>query len=240
MESCAILSVLRNEGSKWLQSTLNAWASFADTIVALDDGSTDDTAAILQACPKVQYHSRDGLPMWGQEAGVRQQLWRLGVASGADWLFVLDADMLPASNPRKLMTRPADAVCFSLYDLWSLHPPLYRYDGAWQAHANYRVWAVRNPGSSFEDAWPTRGIHTGHFPMNLPVTRPVYATTECSLLHLAYSDAAARQQKAQQYAEASWQMSPAEQAHAASIADALVHAAPVPFAIEYDIVKAEV
>lgn len=240
MESLAVISVLRNEASRWLQSTLTAWADFADVIVALDDGSDDATPALLQACPKVQYHRRDSLPMWGQEAPVRQALWRLGVAANTDWLMILDADMVPACSPRSLMVQPADAIAFKLYDLWSLQPALYRHDSHWQAHHCPRIWAVRNPGSVFDDQWPERGIHCGHLPMNLQGSRLIYAPDEYSLLHAAYSDAESRQQKAEQYAAKAWQLTQTEQEHAASILDSLVHLAPVPFPIEWPIVKAAV
>lgn len=234
----AILCILRNEASRWLPSVLNAWSQFADVIVALDDGSTDATPAILQSNPKVQYHRRHGDPMWGAEAGARQELWKLGVASGADFLFVLDADMVPACDPRPLLAEQADAVAFKLYDLWSLHPPLYRWDGYWQAQNHHRIWCVKNPGPAFEDRWPERGIHCGHLPLNLTGNRLVYAPQEHSLLHLAYSDKEERKKKAEQYASKAFQLSRTEQVHAQSIEDALVHLAPVPFPIEYDVRKA--
>lgn len=238
METLAILLVCRNEASRWLPSVLNAWEQFADAIIALDDGSTDATPDILQASSKVVYHRRqDAEPMWGAEAPVRQYLWQLGVASGHGWLFVLDGDMVPAKNPRPLLAAQADAVAFKLFDLWSLEPPLYRWDGYWQAANNYRVWCVRNPGRDFVDEWPDRGIHCGHFPHNLPIQRVVHAPIEYSLLHAAYSDREARAAKAAQYRSRAWQLSQMEQAHAASIEDNLVHLAPVPFPIEYEIRK---
>lgn len=216
----AILSLLRNEADKWLPSTLPAWAAFADVIVALDDGSDDATPELLQACPKVQYHRRQAEPAWGAEQPARQELWRLGVASGADWLMVLDGDMVPACDPSILFTGvEPDAVAFLLYDLWSINPYRFRYDGFWQAHNAFRIWAVRNPGPGFEDAWPARGIHCGHFPHNLPVNRALYAPPEYGLLHLAYSDEESRQRKLEQYMSKAGQLSRQEYEHAASITE---------------------
>lgn len=235
----AVCSVLRNEASKWLPSVLKAWESFADIIVALDDGSTDDTAAVLQACPKVEYHKRSAeQPMWGNEAPVRQELWTLGAASEAAWLLFLDGDMLPAADPRRLFETPTDAVAFKLYDLWQLHPPLYRMDGAWQAHNTARIWAVRNPGPAFVPHWNARGIHCGHLPGNLKCDRILIAPEEMSLLHLAYSDKEARKNKFEQYRSAAAIMSPDEQAHAASIADPMVQADLLPFGIQWPLSKA--
>lgn len=239
MAQLAVLCVLRNEASRWLPSALKAWSQFSDCIVALDDGSTDATPQILQANPKVHYFRRqDSQPLWGAESGVRQELWRLGVASGAEWLFVLDSDMVPACDPRPLLAPQADAVAFRLYDLWNLHPLLFRTDGFWQAHHGYRIWCVKNPGPAFEDFWPDRGIHCGHLPRNLDINRVIYAPPEYSLLHAAYSDPESRRLKAEQYASRAWQLTQAEQEHAGSIMDGAVKLAEIPFPTEYEIRKA--
>lgn len=234
----AVLTVVRNEATRWLPSVLAAWADFADTIIALDDGSTDATPQVLQACSKVVYHRRAAdEPMWGSEAPVRQYLWQLGVASGYPWLMVLDADMVPARDPRPLLAPQADAVSFKLYDLWQLDPIKYRHDGFWQAHNTHRLWAFRNPGLDFEDRWPERGIHCGHFPSNLAPKRVVYAPTEYSLLHYAYSDPASRTEKLFQYRSKAAQLGKFEQMHAASIADATPSLSSLPFTPQYAVHK---
>jgi hypothetical protein len=237
--SLAVLCLVRNEANRWLPSILNGWASFADVIVALDDGSTDSTPELLHSHPKVELTRRQAAgPMWGQEAPARQQLWQLGIASGCDWLMVLDADMIPARDPRPLLHASADAIAFLLYDLWHLHPALYRDDGYWQAHRFHRTWAVRNIGPGFADQWPDRGLHTGHFPLNLQIQRQVFAPPEFSLLHLAYSDARERSRKAEQYASKAHVLTRQEQLHAASILDGTVACKPLPFPVEYAVEKA--
>jgi len=175
--------------------------------------------------------------MWGAESSARQELWRLGVASGATWLFVLDADMVPACDPRKLLHPSADAVAFRLFDLWNLHPPLYRDDGYWRAHAVPRTWMVKNPGPGFADAWPERGIHCGHLPLNIEIERQIFAPLEHSLLHLAYSDKDSRAAKAEQYAAKAMQLTQMEQQHAASITDSFVKLKPLPIPVEYPLRK---
>lgn len=237
----AVLCLCRNEASRWLPSLLQGWAAFADAIIALDDSSTDSTVELLQSCPKVELHRRQpGEAMWGQEASARQELWRLGVASDAEWLLCLDADMIPACDPRPLLHPAVDAVAFRLYDLWHLDPPLYRTDSYWRGHEYPRIWAIRNPGSGFEDCWPDRGLHCGHFPLNLTYKRCITAPPEHSLLHLAYSDKDSRLAKRQQYMSQAMRLSPQELAHAASITDSPVQLSRIPFPIEYSIEKASV
>ena len=221
MPTLAVASLIRNEINHWLPSVLNAWTSFADTVIILDDNSNDGTYEYLQKQPKVQLFQReDKTPMWGQEVIARQELWRLAVQSKADWIMIADGDMVPACDPSILFTGvEPDAVAFLLYDLWSINPYRFRYDGFWQAHNAFRIWAVRNPGPGFEDAWPARGIHCGHFPHNLPVNRALYAPPEYGLLHLAYSDEESRQRKLEQYMSKAGQLSRQEYEHAASITE---------------------
>ena len=233
MPNLVVASVLRNEAKRWLPSVLKAWESFADIILCLDDGSTDETPDILRACSKVDYYRRDDTPMWGNEAPVRKLLWDLAVNSGADWIMIEDADMLPAKDPRPLMDSPVDAVAFRLYDLWSLQPPMYREDGFWQAHTSPRLWAFRNPHTVETAIWPARGIHCGHVPSNLNPARVMLAPPEYSLLHLAYSDADARATKAAQYRSKYHIMAPQEIAHANSIEDKLVKCNLLPFGVEW-------
>ena len=234
----ATLCVCRNEANRWLGSVLEAWSQFSDVIIAIDDGSTDDTGWLLREFPKVDYYLREASePMWGNEAEVRQALWRLGVHSGAEWLMVLDADMVPARDPRSLLDTPASSIAFNLYDLWSTDPLQYRKDGFWQAHNNWRIWATRNPGPVFEDQWPDRGIHCGHFPANLQAGRVVYASEDYGLLHFAYSDSDERYRKYCQYAEKYSQLSEQEWLHAASIVDTPPTLASLPFPVEWDIRK---
>lgn len=234
----AILSIIRNEARRWLPSVLRTWEQIADTIIVLDDNSDDDTPQLLKASPKVDYRRRGVLtPMWGDEAPVRQALWDLFINSGADWGLWLDADMLPASNPRSLFVDEVAAVAFPLYDLWSIKPYLYRHDGYWKAHTNPRIWAVQRPRDGFEAKWNDRGIHCGHLPLNLSLPRVIIAPPEYSLLHLAYSDAAERAAKYAAYMSRSFQLNRTEYEHAASIIDRSVECNLLPFPVEYDIAK---
>ena len=66
---------------------------FADLVVALDDGSTDDTRAVLEAHPLVHTvltnPRRDGYAGW-DDAANRNRL--LGAGARPSWIMSLDAD----------------------------------------------------------------------------------------------------------------------------------------------------
>jgi hypothetical protein len=65
--------------------------------------------------------------------------------------------------------------------------------------------------------WNERGVHCGHFPANLLSRRIVYAPSDYSLLHLAYSTPELREAKHAQYMTVAEQLSDFERAHASSI-----------------------
>lgn len=235
----AVCSLLRNEATRWLPSVLKAWSSFASVIVALDDGSTDGTKELLASNPNVLLRHRYAeQPAWGNESPARQHLWEIAVTeSGCDWLFFLDGDMVPASDPRSLFDAPVDAIAFRLYDMWGLNPPCYRDDAYWCGHKHPRVWAVKNPKTLAGDAWNGRGIHCGHIPTNLFPERVLVAPQEMSLIHLAYSDHQSRLDKHAQYASKFSQMSMQEIDHAQTIVDKHYSIEALPFPIQYPLSK---
>lgn len=232
-----VAALVRNEADRFWRSALEAWSQFADLIVVVDDGSTDGTAWITREFSArgevrgIALDSDNG--MWGKEASARAALWEQACyhANVGDYIFILDADMVPARDPRPLLASSPDAVAFTLYDLWS--PNEYRCDGFWQGHTAHRVWLVRR-GEEPEEGWKwnERGVHCGHLPSNLVGGRMVYAPADFSLLHHAYVSPALREQKHAQYMSVRDQLSPFELAHADSIL-APATLTPLPFTPQY-------
>lgn len=222
-ERVIVAALVKNEAHKYLASCLASWNDFADEIVLLDDGSTDDSAALAEEAGAVVVGRHSDAAAWGAEANARAALWAHAAdrAAPGDWIFVLDADMLPLQSPKDLPLEGYDGVTFSLYDLWgrSLHTLWYREDERWTAHCVPRLWMVRRPPTTFAPEWSDRGIHCGHFPINLRLSRVLYAPQDYSLLHAAYLDARDREEKLQRYASVREQLSQQEWLHAASIGD---------------------
>jgi hypothetical protein len=216
MPDIVVATLVRNEADRFWRSALEAWSTFADRIVVLDDGSTDDTAQIADDAGALVRQRGAGVSAWGQEAPARAELWEHALAESDedDYIFVLDADMTPLRDPRPLLSTRPEGVAFNLYDLWTPHA--YRADGFWQAHLHPRLWMVRRPSEDIEWFWSERGIHTGHFPLNLQVT-PLIAPPAFGLLHYAYATPQLRAAKHAEYIRVAKQLSDTEMLHAASI-----------------------
>lgn len=210
MEGLTVASIVRNEASRFLARALDVWGEFADRIVVLDDGSTDETPDILHDAG-VEVHS-EPVGMFGEEWKARKRLYEL-VSGSEGWVLWLDADQIPSSDPRPHLIAPS--VAFRVFDLWS--EDTYRSDAWWTGH-NHCWWrAIYAPAyTGVAPRWNERGWHSGHLPENLP--GPVHPVPEsCSILHYAYATPELRAKKAQMYRELGPHLTLKEQFHAKTI-----------------------
>lgn len=203
-----------------ITSSVAAWSSFADEVLLLDDGSEDRTVEKAKEEGAVVVSAESG-GTWGEEAPLRKELWDRACERTVpgDWIFILDADMVPSKDPRLLCIK--DAVAFPLFDLWTEYSDgmlMYREDAMWQGHLNPRVWLVKRVEEPEEGwQWNPRGVHCGHLPLNYDVASFTIAPSDYGLLHYAYVDSERRNKKFLQYKRLWSQLSPREQFHARSI-----------------------
>lgn len=238
MSRVVVVSMIRNEADRFLESALVAWDEFADKIVIVDDNSTDDSRVIARSFSKVRLHHREELyvPAWGDEAPARAELFDVAMkeTEPGDFLLWLDADMTPLRDPRPLFSDLHDTYAFPLYDLWTLDAdrPLYREDAMWYGHRAPRAWAIRRP-ESFEARWNRRGVHCGHLPANWQGRNVLFAPCDYGLLHYGYAAPHLRAEKLEQYRRLSHQLTEAERHHAESIGDETPNLKPLNYYISW-------
>jgi len=241
-----VATVVKDEAARYLPSCLDCWSDFSDRIVLLDDGSTDGTRELCVAYSNVDYFNLpDALDLWGHEAPHRAALFNKAMGSGkaGDVVFWLDADMVPARNPRELFElESVTQWAFPLYDLWGIdgnRRPIFRDDSFWRGHTNPRVWAIRIPEeldlASLE--WTNkRGIHSGHIPAtwwDKYRDSPLIVPQDHALLHYGYHTEADRLDRHERYLMVKRLMSEEEIAHARSIIDPEPTLKRLPFKPEY-------
>lgn len=237
MPSLCVAAMVKDEADNYLPSALDAWGQFADRIVVLNDNSTDTTADICKDAGAFVV-DWEGQPAWGRETPPREALWKVAIQSGTDFIMVLDADMVPARDPKDLLIGGIDGVLFYLYDLWSgTH---YRSDHYWRGHTVPRLWCVRNPQQSQGQRWSGRNLHSGHFPSNLRMDRVLTAPKDYSLLHYAYALPEDRTRKKVQYLSNGKYLTRHEWLHASSIDELEPNLLPLDIAVTWNLQKSSV
>lgn len=179
--------VCRNEAApdRYLRLAVENALSYCDSVVCVDDSSTDDTVGVLSEYPRVEIVSLRGAQsagegFWGHdEATPRARLWvEAAKRAGPDgWIWVFDADhelvgLSPADLRACCRSEIVNAWAFPLWDCWD-SPNTMRVDGYWQAHKHPRPWLFKaHPTPDFIPDWTRidrKGVHTGHCPPNYPL-----------------------------------------------------------------------
>lgn len=247
MARIIVASIVRNEADRYLPSALEAWSSFADEIVAIDDDSDDDTPNLLaDAGAQLRRASLLGLegPAWGREAPYRRTLFNfaLDAADDSDIILWLDADMTPARSPAEIFSEGGDVFLFNLYDLFQLDPPAYRHEPPyWVAARGWRPWALRAGYAKTlsTDGWD-RGIHSGHIPgYNRLTAVEVFMPPSFGLLHYGYATSADRIRAADRYATVADDLTEQERAHASTILDDSPQLVELPYEPDWELRRAK-
>src|SRR5215210_506784 len=195
----AVLVPARNTAADlpgWLESA----GRFADAVVALDDGSTDDTAAILAASPLVarllRNPVRPGYAGW-DDAANRQALLDAAAEIGPRWVLYLDADeridSADGAALREFLESRADPGAAYGFRVFRMAGDERRYDqaGLWV----YRLFSYRR-----EARLPGNRLHLVPVPVDVPRDR--WRKTTIRIKHLAGLDEPRRRRRFEKYAEA--------------------------------------
>jgi glycosyltransferase involved in cell wall biosynthesis len=189
----ALLQV--HNGAELLPGYLDNLRGKVAGVIALDDGSSDDTRRILAdsdlVCHVIERVRRD--PHVWDEPGNRMQLAAAARTVGAGWVIGLDVDeRLPANFvPRAaLLIGRARREGISAYALWLRElwdrPDCYRVDGVWGSKRVARLFDLRAGGT-----YDTAELHAQWAPLETKKNGK-YVQAEIQIFHLGVVDRQAR------------------------------------------------
>ena len=177
----------RNE-ARYLPGWLENVAPAVDGIIAIDDGSDDETASLLSAHPKVVKLISNPPGGGWNERGNHMALIKAARAHGGDWVLAIDADERLeqgfAARRSHLLeeadARGIEAYTLQLRELWGSRGQ-YRSDGIWGGKARYRLFRNRPEHTKFDP----RPLHRYWMPLEI-VSRlaTVGAHLDVNLYHL--------------------------------------------------------
>lgn len=192
----------RNE-QRFLPGWLENVAPCVEAIVALDDGSTDATADLLKAHPKVieLLRNRPGRP-WDERAN-QMALIVAGRRHGASWFLCVDADeRLEQSSYARIpdLLREADpdgihTYAMHLRELWGDRQH-YRCDGSWDHERRYRLFRNDPTHRKFDP----RPLHRLWMPLEIAANVETCGRhSDLNLYHLRLISAADRAARVERY-----------------------------------------
>lgn len=189
----------RNVGSD-LPDYLDSASRFCDAIVALDDGSTDDTAEILAAHPLVKILLRE--PRRETYAGWddgrnRNRLLEATAELDPQWVISVDADerMDPsdAAALRDFISYDAIPACAYQFRIFRMAGDLEHYD------PNF-LWVCRLHGFEPGQRIPDRGLHMVPIPSS--ISPQAWLQTTLRIQHIGGSTKERRLARYSKYREA--------------------------------------
>jgi glycosyltransferase involved in cell wall biosynthesis len=176
-------------------------ARFCDAVVALDDGSTDETREVLEACPLVEVlltnPRRESYRGW-DDATNRNRLLSAAAKLNPGWIISIDADE---------RIDPSDAAALRDFLRWDALPScaygfrVFRMEQDPEHYApQHYLWVYRlfayEPGQSF----PDQRLHFVPVPTSIP--RVAWVNTTLRIQHLGGVTRARRRARFEKYRQA--------------------------------------
>lgn len=191
-----------NEEHKFLKEFLDKMSQLTNKIVAIDDGSTDNSIAVCSKYTSNIYQT-DRL-MTKNESILRQTLWNkcTELCNNGDYILINDCDELPTQKSIENFEKAikvseslgGDSLAWRKYDMWN--KTQYREDPPlWQIHFNPLVWCVKYK-KNYNYYWNSAKLHCGSLPINAYYHAFV---SNLQVQHMAYSTLELRKEKVEFY-----------------------------------------
>ena len=191
---------IRNH-AHYLPGFIASIAPHVDGIIALDDGSTDGTAELLESQPEVLEVLRNpsDRPTW-DEMGNHAKLLDAAARHGAEWVLSIDADERLERDFRRRCERVIrrgrwlgyTAYGLRLRDLWDSRDR-YRVDGVWGHKTVPRLYKLR---SDHRLDW--RELHGSKAPRQARIEGR-YPIADLNIYHLGMLTAELREARRRRY-----------------------------------------
>lgn len=188
---------------RYLPGYFENLAGRVDGVIALDDGSTDDSRDLVVAQPltlELLTNAPEAKSGWDEPAN-RRDLITAGQAAAADWFLTIDADERVEDrfwDEIDTVISWADShdvisCSFHLRELWG-SVDTYRVDGLWGRKTKAALFRNLGPDHQFDEAeW-----HGEWVPMQSWNT-PACRTIPYNLYHLKMIHSADRERRRQRY-----------------------------------------